>query len=237
MQTSADGLKLIKNFEGERLQAYLCPAGIWTIGYGHTDAAGLPKVVPGMVITKRDAEDILRRDLRQYENTVSDAVKVALTQNQFDALVSFCYNVGAGAFRKSSLLTKLNRGDYDAVPSELMKWNKGGGKELPGLTRRRRAEAALWRKIDDTVPNEPEETSATPDAPKPKKTITQSREANTAAVTGGMATLAAVGEASGQLKDTSENLGIPVLLIFVVIAIACGLIWWFRRQRLKENGE
>lgn len=237
MRTSADGLRLIKDFEGERLQAYLCPAGVWTIGYGHTDAAGPPKVVPGMVITKREAEDILRKDLIKYEAAVERAVTVPLKPNQFDALVSFCYNIGPGAFSKSTLVKKLNRGEYDAVPAELMKWNKANGKELPGLTRRRRAEAALWRKVDDTAPNEPEETAITPDAPKPKKTITQSREANTAAVTGGMATLAAVGEASGQLKDTSENLGIPVLLIFVVIAVACGLIWWFRRQRLEENGE
>lgn len=237
MQTSSDGLKIIKDFEGERLQAYLCPAGIWTIGYGHTDAAGPPKVTPGMVITKRDAEDILRRDLRQYENAVDSAVKVALTQNQFDALVSFCFNVGAGAFRKSSLLTKLNRGDYASVPGELMKWNKGGGKELPGLTRRRRAEAALWRKIDETQPLEPEDTRVVPDAPTPKKTIVQSREANTAAITGATAGLAAVSETSGHLKDVSDNTGLPVIWIFLAIAIACALIWFFRLQRLKENGE
>lgn len=237
MRTSADGIKLIKDFEGERLGAYLCPAGVWTIGYGHTDAAGPPKVVPGMVITKREAEDILRRDLLKYEVAVEKAVKVPLKPNQFDALVSFCYNVGTGAFNKSTLVKKLNRGDYDAVPAELMKWNKANGKELAGLTRRRRAEAALWRKIDDRAPVEPQEATVAPDIPKPKKTIIQSREANTAALTGATAAVAAIGEGSGHLKNVSDNLGIPVVAIFIVIAIACAAIWWFRKQRLEENGE
>lgn len=237
MRTSTDGLKLIKDFEGERLQAYLCPAGVWTIGYGHTDAAGPPKVVPGMVITKREAEDILRKDLIKYEVAVERAVTVFLKPNQFDALVSFCYNIGPGAFSKSTLVKKLNRGDYGSVPGELMKWNKAGGKELAGLTRRRRAEAALWRKIDENSPIEPTETAMTPDAPKPKKSIVQSREANTAALAGTTAAIAAAGEASGHLKTTSESLGVPVLVVFVVIAIGCGLIWWFRKERLEENGE
>jgi len=89
MRTSPDGIKLIKDFEGERLSAYLCPAGIWTIGYGHTDAAGPPKVVPGMVITKKEADEILRRDLLKYEAAVDKAVIVPLAPNQFDALISF----------------------------------------------------------------------------------------------------------------------------------------------------
>ena len=237
MRTSSDGIKLIKDFEGERLGAYLCPAGVWTIGYGHTDAAGPPKVVPGMVITKSEAVEILRRDLLKYETAVEKFVSVSLKPNQSDALISFCYNVGPGAFRNSSLVKKLNRGDYEAVPGELMKWNKANGKELAGLTRRRRAEAALWRKIDESVAARPDETAVTPDAPKPKKGITQSREANTAAAAGAAATLAAFGEGSGNLKLLSDNLGIPVLAIFIVIAIACGAIWWFRKQRLEENGE
>lgn len=237
MRTSSDGLKLIKEFEGLKLNAYLCPANVWTIGYGHTSAAGSPTVTPDMKISQAQAEHILASDLLKYEVAVERAVTVPLTQNQFDALVSFAFNCGIGALQKSSLLKKLNRGEYDAVPAELMKWNKAGGKELAGLTRRRRAEAALWRKIDEKAPVEPEETGIRPDAPQPKRTITQSREANTAAITGGMATLAAVGETSGHLKDTSDNLGVPVVVIFIVIAIACGLIWWFRRQRLEENGE
>ena len=237
MRTSADGLALIKKFEGLRLDAYLCPAGVWTIGYGHTDAAGPPRVVPGLKITASDANDILRRDLRKYELAVDEAVIVFLLQHQFDALVSLCYNIGPPNFQRSSLVRKLNRGEYDAIPAEFMKWNKVRGKEVSGLTRRRRAEAALWRKVDESAPLTPEEVAVRPDAPKPKKTIIQSREANTAALAGTTAAVAAAGEASGHLKEASDNLGVPVMGVFVVIAIACGLIWWFRKQRLEENGE
>lgn len=237
MQTSQDGIDLIKSFEGEKLRAYVCPAGVLTIGYGHTDAAGPPRVTPGMVITKSEAEYILKKDLRKYEDAVDEAVTVPLKQNQFDALVSFCFNVGPGAFKKSTLVKKLNRQDYGSVPGELMKWNKAGGKELSGLTRRRRAEAALWRKIDETAPPDISEARLEPDQPQPKKTITQSREANTAAITGATAAVAAAGEASGHLKSVSDNIGVPVVFVFLAIAVACGLIWWFRKQRLEENGE
>jgi len=237
MKTSPDGLKLIKDFEGKRLQAYLCPAGVWTIGYGHTDAAGPPKVVPGMVITAREADEILSRDIRKYERAVNEAVTVYLSQNQFDALVSFCYNVGTGAFRKSTLVRKLNRGDYGSVPGELMKWNKAGGKELAGLTRRRRAEAALWRKIDESAPVEADEAAAVPDAPKPKKSITQSREANAAVAGGAMSLMAAGAEATGYTKQIADSFELPLIAILIAVALVFGAIWWFRRERLEENGE
>lgn len=237
MRTSPAGISLIKEFEGIRLQAYKCPAGIWTIGIGHTSAAGSPTVTPNMTISPRQAEDILARDLRKYENAVTDYVTVPLTQNQFDSLVSFAFNCGIGALKNSTLLRRLNRGEYDAVPSELMKWNKAGGKELTGLTRRRRAEAKLWRGLDTNAVVNTDETRSVPDKPVPKKTITQSREANTAAITGATATVAALGEASGSLKSVSDNFQVPIFLVFIAIAIACGLIWWFRRQRLEETGE
>lgn len=237
MRTSTAGLNLIKSFEGLELAAYLCPAGVWTIGYGHTSAAGAPPVVAGMRITPDDAVAILRTDLTKYENAVSNAVKVRLSQNQFDALVSLCYNIGPEAFRKSSLVKKLNRGEYEAVPAALMAWNKAKGRELPGLTRRRRAEAKLWRGINSAQPLAVAESRIEPDPPQPKKSIVQSREANTAAIAGATATIAAVGETSGHLKSASDNLGVPLVAIFIVIAIACGAIWWFRKQRLEENGE
>lgn len=237
METSSEGRSLIKEYEGLKLKAYLCPAGIWTIGYGHTSQAGPPSVEADMTITRAEAETILRSDLRKYEDAVDSAVTVSLKQHQFDALVSLCYNIGPSAFKKSTLVRRLNRGEYEAVPAELMKWNKAGGRELAGLTRRRRSEAALWRKLDASGQVSHEETRVTPDAPVPKKTIMQSREANTAAVTGATAAIAAAGEASGHLKSVSDNIGIPVIAILVAIAIACGLIWWFRKQRLEETGE
>jgi lysozyme len=144
---SEAGFDLIKSFEGLRLKAYYCPAGVLTIGYGHTSAAGSPRVVEGMTITAAQADEILRRDMEKYADAVRRLVKVQLNQSQFDALVSFTFNLGADALRKSTLLKRLNAGKYDAAPAELMKWTRAGGKELEGLVRRRRAEAAMWRSM------------------------------------------------------------------------------------------
>jgi len=133
---------LIKRFEGFSDKAYICPAGVLTIGYGHTG----PDVTPGEVITEERASDLLELDLMTFAKQIWDMVKVPLNENQFAALLSFTYNLGAQALKRSTLLFKLNKGQYGDVPSELMKWTHGGGKQLPGLVRRRVAEAALWDK-------------------------------------------------------------------------------------------
>ena len=140
-QINKDGLNLIKQWEGLRLEAYLCPANVWTIGYGHTLTAK-----SGMSITEAEASNLLRGDLARFQRCVESAVQVPLNDNQFAALVSFCFNVGEGAFRGSTLLRKLNAGNYDAVPSELARWNKIGKNVSAGLTNRRAAEAGLWVK-------------------------------------------------------------------------------------------
>jgi lysozyme len=142
------GLRKLKEWEGLRLKAYRDEAGVLTIGYGHTSAAGEPKVTAGMVITEQQAELILRQDIAKFENRVNQLVTVPLTENQFAALVSFDFNTGR--LHKSQLLDKLNAGDYDAVPHELMKWVKTTdpttGKKVTsrGLVNRRAAEAGLW---------------------------------------------------------------------------------------------
>ncbi|MDD9331059.1 MAG: glycoside hydrolase family protein [Bartonella sp.] len=143
---SKNCLNYLKKWEGLRLHAYRDASGIWTIGYGHTEKAGKPIVFEGMVITERKAETMLLTDLRQYEQAVEKAVYVDLSDEQFGALVSFCYNIGIAAFQNSTLLKKLNKGDYEAVPIELQKWTKAGGKRLNGLVHRRAAEAGLWAK-------------------------------------------------------------------------------------------
>ncbi|OPB32179.1 lysozyme [Bartonella sp. AR 15-3] len=143
---SKEGLELVKQWEGLRLKAYQDVAGVWTIGYGHTAKAGNPVVQDGMEITHVEAEVILRQDLGQFEQTVEQKVTQALTDEQFAALVSFCYNIGTKAFCDSTLLKKLNQGDYEAVPAELQKWVKAGGKRVQGLVNRRAAEAGLWAK-------------------------------------------------------------------------------------------
>lgn len=138
-RTSQEGVDLIKAFEGRRLRAYRCSAGVWTIGYGHTG-----DVKPGDRISPDKAEKLLREDLRKFEDGVSIRVQVPLTQNQFDALVSFSFNVGIGALGRSTLLKKLNKKDYRGAANEFRKWNKGGGRVLAGLVRRRKAERALF---------------------------------------------------------------------------------------------
>ncbi|MDH0869777.1 lysozyme [Agrobacterium pusense] len=157
---NAAGLSHIMQWEGKRLVAYQDVAGIWTIGYGHTTAAGIPRVREGMRISDKEAEDILKADLRKFEDRVSRLVKVPLTDNQFAVLVSFDFNTGA--LHKSTLLKKLNAGDYDAVPAELMKWVNAGGKRVQGLVNRRAAEAGLWAKGEFVSSNTVEAKKAVP---------------------------------------------------------------------------
>lgn len=139
MKTGKKGIELIKEFEGFKRSPYLCPAGVWTIGYGSTK--GITKNTKP--ITKQDAEKLLINDLTDAERAVRSFVKVPLTQNQFDALVSFTFNLGAGALSRSTLLKMLNAGNYD-LESQFLRWVRAGGKILPGLTRRRQAEADLF---------------------------------------------------------------------------------------------
>jgi lysozyme len=238
MRMSAVGLDTVKEFEGLRLKAYKCPAAVWTIGYGHTSAAGSPIVTSDLEITREAAEEILKKDMGQYEDGVSKYVKVGLTQGQFDALVDFAYNAGVGALAKSTLLKKVNAEKFDEVPAEFMKWTKGGGKELPGLVRRRRAEVKLWRGLDTEKPIPVDEARAEPDKPKASKSITQSKEANAAVAAGGLGTIAVVQEVMPMVKEGGDLLGSlsPTILILVVIIAAAAAVWYFRKQRLDEEG-
>lgn len=134
------GLDLIKEFEGLRLTAYLPTADdVWTIGYGHTKTAK-----PGMVITEKKAEELLRGDIRWVEEALAKHVKVPLNQNQYDALASFVYNLGETNFAKSTLLRKLNGNDFVGAADQFLRWNKQGRKVLAGLTRRRTRERELF---------------------------------------------------------------------------------------------
>jgi len=140
MKISPKGLAVIKQFEGLRLTAYKCPAGVLTIGYGSTGA----HVKPGMKITEQEAERLLLDDLSRFEVGVHEVIKQPLTQGQFDALVSFSFNVGLGALRESTLAAKLKAGDVVGAANEFARWNKAGGKVLPGLVKRREAERDLF---------------------------------------------------------------------------------------------
>ena len=136
MKISLEGLSLIKRFEGCRLKAYKCSAGVLTIGYGHTGG-----VTETDTITQDDANKLLQEDVAKFEEYVDDNVIVELNQGQFDALVAWTFNLGPGNLRESTMLKKLNEADYTSVPNEMKRWNKAGGKTLDGLIRRRNAEA------------------------------------------------------------------------------------------------
>lgn len=139
MKTSPKGIALIKEFEGLRLKAYKCLGGVWTIGYGHTAS-----VKPGMLITKAQAEEYLKADLIAFERYLN-GLGLALNQNQFDALVSFIYNVGTGNFSSSTLLRKVRANPQDnSIVDEFLRWVYSKGRVLPGLQRRRLAEMKLY---------------------------------------------------------------------------------------------
>lgn len=138
-----EGLDLIKRFEGFSPKIYICPAGYPTIGYGHVVLAHeQDQFATG--ITQADATELLRKDVRIAERAVLRLISVPLTNGQFDALVSFTFNLGAGALQRSTLRRKVNSGEHESVPAELMKWVWAAGKRLPGLVRRRRSEALAY---------------------------------------------------------------------------------------------
>ena len=139
MKTSVEGLALIKKFEGLELEAYKCAAGVWTIGYGHTK-----DVQEGDVWSESHADHMLEVELEEFEGYINDNVTAPLSQNQFDALVSWVYNLGPANLKASTMLKVLNSGDYEGVPAQIQRWNKAGGKVLEGLIRRRKAEALLF---------------------------------------------------------------------------------------------
>ena len=143
-QISEEGIALIKKFEGCPQKEGMCysyqdAVGVWTIGFGFTKNVG-----PDSRISVQEAERRLVEELREYEGYVNKLVEVDLSQNEFDSLVAWVYNLGPTNLSQSTLLRELNQGNYNGVPSEIRRWNKAGGKVLDGLVRRREAEALMW---------------------------------------------------------------------------------------------
>ncbi len=141
MKTNKRALQIIKSCESLRLQSYLCPAGVWTIGYGHTQG-----VKPGQTITEAQAEKFLQEDIEQKERALDGLLSFRLNENQYSALVSWVYNLGEGNFAKSTLRKVINAdpNDREGIAREWLRWNKSGGKELRGLTIRRQMELDLY---------------------------------------------------------------------------------------------
>jgi lysozyme len=154
LKLSPAGANLIKHFEGclekkgQHIHAYKCPAGVWTIGWGTTQENG-HKINATTRWTMEECDEAFLADMETFEMAVRRLVKVPLEAYQFDALVSFTYNCGEGNLQKSTLLKKVNKGDFEGAALEFHKWNKGGGKVLAGLTRRRASEALLFQNIPD----------------------------------------------------------------------------------------
>ncbi|MFT0892967.1 lysozyme [Pseudochelatococcus sp. G4_1912] len=203
----------LKQWEGCRLNAYRDSAGVWTIGYGHTG----PDVKPGMQITQAQADKLLMDDLARFERAVDQGVKVPLTDNQFGTLVSFAFNIGVAAFEKSTLLRKLNAGDYNSVPSELARWVNAGGRRLQGLVNRRAAEAGLW--VTGAF------VSSAPVVAAPLKSPLVTGE-NLAAVGSVLSSVAVASSSSGPLQWA--------LAAALVAAVGAGL-YFLARRHMEER--
>lgn len=211
MKISEAGIELIRRFEGLELESYQDIAGVWTIGYGHTETAG-----PNQKINEREAEELLRRDLAPRERAVEQLVSVGLNQNEFDALVSFVFNVGANAFKNSTARKRLNRNDRLGAGDALTWWNKatvsGVLREVRGLTRRRAAEKALFlTPVNPPIVNKPdniaENSRITPTEEAPRReSLGESRTIQGATVAGGAGAAAStIGKDSAEELDQLEE--------------------------------
>ncbi|MEY5101016.1 MAG: hypothetical protein RJA36_3735 [Pseudomonadota bacterium] len=217
---SIEALALIKRWEGLRLEAYRCEGGVLTIGYGSTR-----DVRAGQRITQVDAERRLLRDLGLFEAAVERLVQVPLSDGQHGALVSWVFNVGEGAAARSTLLKKLNAGDYDAVPAELMRWNKVKGRVVTGLANRRAAEAGLWARGSPVASNYVEPAPAA-------ATVTEAAATGTGKAALGVG-LAGIASTLAQAAPAVEALGAvgPIVGVALVLTAATLFLLW-RKGRI-----
>jgi lysozyme len=220
-RVNEESLALIKRWEGLRLSTYKCEAGVNTIGFGHTKTAR-----PGQVISETKAERLLLEDLAEFERAISNMVRVPLTDGQFGALVSWAFNVGEGAARRSTLVRKLNNLEYDAVPSELVRWNKVGKRVVPGLTNRRAAEAGLWARgshvASASLVPAPAATSAS-------EVVRETGTGKAAVGVGAAGIIATIAQAAPAIESLG-SLG-PVVGIALILA-ACALFILWRKGRI-----
>jgi lysozyme len=243
------GLSLIKKFEGCRLESYKDAVGVWTIGYGHTTAAGPPEVKPGMRISQAEANLILVQDLDKFEGYVRKYLTRNVSENAFAACVSFCYNVGPKNFAKSSVLKSINAGNMDEAARRLMLWNKAGGKVLNGLTRRRAAEAALMLTPDgvaDPATVDTVESTTTPQPPAGKPVMASTTNiaaggAGVAGVAGGIAAASDIASsaagAAASVRTIWDTLGVVAPIVAGIVVVICaGWIIYQRVVKSKEDG-
>jgi lysozyme len=231
MKLTKQGLDLIKEFEGFRGKAYRCPAGVWTIFFGHTSMAGPPVVKPGMTGSKAEGERVLLNDLKVYEAGVRNAITVDLTPNQYSACVSLCYNIGVGAFRRSSVARFCNKRQWKNAADAFMLWNKAGGRVLPGLVRRRAAEAALFLKGD--ARREREDVRPIVDEPKGKPMAL-----STTNMAAGVTAAAGITAATKDIVDHTSSIfsasNIVIVLLILIILAGAGWIIYERWQKARD---
>lgn len=230
MRTSTAGVRKIKKWEKLVLVAYQDVGGVWTIGYGHTGS----DVHEGQVCTESEAEEWLRGDLQEAEDCINAKVKVRLEQHQFDALVSFVFNVGCSAFAKSTLLRVLNQKQYDKVPAQLERWNKDrvNGKlvVVAGLVNRRAAEIALWHGASVA-----EGSNVRPVPAEPKK-LTQSKTMQGAAFTGVGVVGEEISRTVQEITPYAEAMEWLRLVCVLLTVVGLGLVVYGRlRVRRDEN--
>lgn len=224
MKISSKGLKALIGFEGFRSLAYQDIVGVWTIGYGFTG-----NVKPGDFMSRAQADSRLGRELQSYEDAVWSAVLRSATQNQFDALVSFAWNVGRAGMAGSTTIKAHNRGDHQAAARALGLWNKAGGKAVAGLARRRAAEAAMY-----LTPDEGEDEMPSQVDPESKMRASPINISNTVAA--GTASVVAATQTVTVVKDFKESLfgfgeWLVPLLCLVVVASAAYAVY----QRFKQR--
>lgn len=268
LRLSKEGYDLVKAFESclqrtpdGKYKPYYCPAGVLTIGWGHTNHHGR-KFDRSARWTRQECDDALEEDIAGFEQAVKRRVKQPLKQYQFDALVSFTYNCGEGNLAKSNLLRKVNAGNFDGAAREFAKWNRGGGRVLAGLMRRRASEALMFQGFADKnfdgrsdgrlrtwKEHEEDLMPQAVDAPKPEKGIGSSKIGNTAIAVGAAGAAGAAEQAANQLDKLEQaghaasaftwvaDLAVnPWFLLAVAVVAGAAFIWWDRRRKLQEEG-
>ena len=219
MDVDDAALELIRRFEGLRLDAYRCPAGVWTIGYGHTSAAGPPPVRAGQRITRHEAERLLRADAARVAQAIRPMIARDLSRAQFAALVSFAFNVGPQAFRRSSVLKAVNAGDFERVPRRLALWVKADGRTLSGLIRRRAAEAAVFAG----------DTGGEAGRAEPARGKTMRRSTTV------WAAIASALIATGSAVASAAPRAVAVALVVAAIAAAAWIVIERRRKAMEDG--
>ena len=230
------GLQLLKEFEGFRSNAYLCPAGVPTIGFGFTLGVKL-----GDKITKAQAEKRLKQELRAYEDAVLKACSIEPNENELAAMTCLAWNIGISGFQKSSVIKANNRGDHQAAARAFQLWNKAGGVVYAGLTRRRAAEAALYLTpmpddVSDPVEGPALDMPQSVDAEKP---MTRSTIATAGTATAAVSTVSVVAQVSQEVRTIKDSIGdiLPwVVMAAAVVAIGLGAFAVWERIKQRRGG-